>query len=131
MSDIWNPNENKEQEDVPSVPVEEASALADAAEEAATPVQPEEPVAEAASVPMPEVTPVPPQPIPPVAQPTYQQPPVNGWSSDGGYRYVPPRPVQPTYTPPPAPQYGYPPAGNTYTPYRSPAAPQPKCYLLQ
>ena len=125
MSDIWNPNENKEQEDVPSGPVEEASALADAAEEAAAPVQPEEPVAEAASVPMPEVTPVPPQPIPPVAQPTYQQPPVNGWSSDGGYRYVPPRPVQPTYTPPPAPQYGYPPAGNTYTPYRSPAAPQP------
>lgn len=61
----------------------------------------------------------------PVApQSPYQQPPMNGWSSDGGYRYVPPSSAQPPVTPPyqsPTPPYGsYSPNG--YTPYR-PATP--------
>lgn len=46
------------------------------------------------------------------------QPPLNGWSSDGSYRYVPPRNGAPTggYTSPVG-NGGYtPPTGNTYTP---------------
>ncbi len=58
------------------------------------------------------------------AQPTEPaQPPLNGWSGDGSYRYVPPRPQPPAQPTPPATQqpfnggYGWPTQPtSTYTP---------------
>lgn len=99
MSDEWNnpqqPQENKEPFPVKVQPVEP------------TPV--EQPTEQ------------------PVAQPTEQQTaapeqptevPYNGWSSDGSYRFVPPRESAPTEPTPPV----YP-TGNTY--YTAPTPPQP------
>lgn len=84
-----------------------------------TPPQPESPLAEAKAE---EPT------APQNTESIPAQPPLNGWSSDGSYRYVPPRqentaaPVQP-------PQYQSPaysgPAGNYWTKPQPPVAPQP------
>ncbi len=61
------------------------------------------------------------------------QPPYNGWSPDGGYRYVPPRPAQPAQPPygnynQQPPRYQSPAGGGyPYTP-PTPPAPQPNNY---
>ncbi len=79
--------------------------------------------------PTPEPTSEPEQPVAPVSEPTpvtepeppaAPQAPYNGWSSDGSYRYVPPRTEQPS-TPPTQPSYQ--PSG--YTPYTPPTPPKP------
>ncbi len=52
-----------------------------------------------------------------------QQPPANGWSSDGSYRFVPPRTGA---TPPPTGNSYTPPTGGYYAPYTPPTyTPQP------
>ncbi len=111
MTDQWNnplePEKNNEPFPVtvqPTTPNDEPLAE-----------QPAAPVSEQAMPPAPE------QPAAPAPAP--EQAPYNGWSSDGSYRYVPPRPEQPVTPPtPPAPP-SYQPSG--YTPYTPPAPPQP------
>ncbi len=97
------------------------------------PTPEQEPTVTPNSAPIAEPTPAQ-EPVAPASEPTVsapQTPPVNSWSSDGSYRYVPPRTQQPT--PPPSYQNPYyqqpnqpryqspanggvtPPAGNTYT----------------
>ena len=106
------------------------------------------PTPEGEPTPAQEPTPVEPTPPPAAEVPPQeaQTPPVNSWSSDGSYRYVPPHPQQPTppptyhnpyYQQPAQPRYqspihngAQPPVGNTYTTpaggYVPPApAPQP------
>jgi len=46
-------------------------------------------------------------PAPTEQEPAAQTPPINSWSSDGSYRYVPPRPQQDTPPPPPSYQNPY------------------------
>ena len=73
-------------------------------------IEPEQPT-EPASVPE-QPAPAPEQPVEPTPAPQPQAeqpatPPYNGWSSDGSYRYVPPRTEQPqTPTPPSYPSGG-------------------------
>ncbi len=117
MTDEWNnpiePEQNTEPFPVTVQPVAPAS----------------EPTAEPPVAPASEPTPVtePEQPAPVPEQPTQPvTPPYNGWSSDGSYRYVPPRTEQPSQPTPP-PTY---PSGNVYGDhaYRgvpTPPAPQP------
>lgn len=61
------------------------------------PEQPAEQTAEPASAPAEPICEPESQPTEtaPVQQPAAEQPPYNGWSSDGSYRYVPPRTEQP------------------------------------
>lgn len=105
MSDQWNnplePEQNTEPFPVTVQPVAPASEPTS---------EPEQPVAPAS-----EPTPKP-EPEPPAAPQT----PYNGWSSDGSYRYVPPRTEQ-SSTPPTQPSYQ--PSG--YTPYTPPTPPKP------
>lgn len=99
MSDQWNNPPESEQNNEPfPVTVQPAQPKSE-------PEQPAEPVSEQATPPAVE------------QQPAAPQASYNGWSSDGSYRYVPPRPEQPA-TPP-----NYQPSG--YTPYTPPTPPQP------
>ena len=95
MSDMWEKDPLEQQPAEPTTPVEPAA-----------PAEPAEPVA----------------PVEPVAP---QTPPMNGFSPDGSYRYVPPRAAQPTpppYQAPPQPNYYQPP----YVQPTPPPAPAPK-----
>ncbi len=107
MTDQWNnppePEKNNEQFPVtvqPTTPKDQPSAE-----------QPAAPVSEQVTPPAPE------------QQPVASQAPYNGWSSDGSYRYVPPRPEQPVTPPTPPTPPSYQPNG--YTPYTPPTPPQP------
>jgi len=101
MSDMWdkmNEIENEEPRETP---------------------QAEEPVQEPPTPPVAEDTPV----TEPVSQPvTPSEPPLNGWSSDGSYRYVPPR-NEPPVTPPQPPVGG--PAQPPHNPFAGGYNPYP------
>lgn len=115
MTDMWDKdNEVTFGHESPAQPEETSVESAASAEEAA-PMEETAP-AEQTPVEEPVSQPAPQPPTPPT------QPPLNGWSSDGSYRYVPPRPAQPV-TPPTPPAGGQPYGGQTpptyggYTPY--------------
>ncbi len=110
MTDEWN-NPNEPEQNTEPFPVT-VQPVAPASEPTSEPEQPAEPapVAEPAPAPMPE-------------QPT---PPYNGWSSDGSYRYVPPRTEQPSQpTPPPTYPSGSVYGDHAYRGVPTPPAPQP------
>ncbi len=98
MNDTWNP---QGQDSIPDTqPVPETDPVTPAPEEPVVPT--EEPAA-------PEAVPQPAQPSQPPVRETPAQPPYNGWSSDGSYRYVPPRTGNPPVQTPPvyrSPIYG-------------------------
>ena len=113
MSDNWNKIEPEQPVEpvVEPTPVEEQP-VESVAESTPMEEQPAEPVA------------APEQPVAEPAQPV--TPPYNGWSSDGSYRFVPPRTEQPSQpTPPPT----YPSSGvygdHAYRGVPTPPAPQP------
>ena len=101
MTDMWDNNVQ-----FPEVPKEST----EPAEEKSTAPE-QEPAAPAEETTAPVQEPIAEEPKP-------QQPPVNSWSSDGSYRYVPPRAPQQTPPQPPYQQQTQPPqyGGYNYNP---------------